>query len=304
MAPADLSVHATSVPRTATKNGLNVREDTIYTDAKGNEKVRIRKRADQAIECLGEILRKVLEKDETIFYLAPTQVMPGALEQLVLGWHLYALPRVLLVFTDRRIIGLRIRSRSFANWKWDRGIRTMRWGDMESASVKGALNRMLKLKLRSGEGVSYWRISRADAKKLKLVVPILRERSSGQVSASGGSNSLCPACFSLLLPGRYECPQCQLAFKDEKTLLWRGILVPGGASFYIGMGSLGVLRLLFESALLFVIVARILDGILGQRQEAAAAFSAALIFLAVLSFEKSVAIWSSRRQIRDFLPLK
>ena len=88
--------------------------------------------------------------------------------------------------------------------------------------------------------------------------------------------------------------------------MWRGILIPGGASFYIGLTSLGVLRFIFESLILLSILGRVFLGIMaGRASEAAAtAWAGALFLLLVLLFEKWVAIYSHRRQIRDFLPAK
>jgi hypothetical protein len=286
--------------------GFKVREDILFTDAKGNLKPKIQNEAELALERLREPLHRLLEPDESILFIAYAQMMPGTGEQLVLGWHVYALPRVALVFTNRRILSFRVRSQGLRGWKWDRGIHTVRWGDLESANAKGWLSRVFKLKMRSGEKVSYWRIKRGDAKKIRLLIQTLLPHASGESSAYATREALCPDCLGKLVPRQYECVGCRLTFKSEKELFWRGLVIPGGASFYIGMTSLGALRMIFESFFLILIISLVWDG---TRQGHAVSSEerplvSAIVLLVILLLEKLIAIAVSRRQIRDFLPAK
>ena len=299
-----MSVHSSQVARNSVMNGFRVREDTLFTDSKGNDKPKIRTAADQTLSRLGDLLRRLLEQNETIFGICRAQVMPGTMEQLFLGWHVYTLPRVMLLFTDRRIIALRIRNRGWGDWEWDRGVRTIRWGDVASASVKGLLSRVFKLKLRSGESISYWRMTLADSKKIKVLAGFLQQHATGETSAGAASMSLCPTCLAVLQPMHYECPNCRLEFRNEKTLMWRGLIIPGGASFYIGMTALGVLRFIVESFFILIVLILVADGVTAPAGSPAAyhAFTTATVLLLVLFLEKWLAILYSRRRIRDFLP--
>jgi precorrin-6B methylase 1 len=83
MPSGDLQIYPTSTPRRVDWNGFSVREDVLYTDAKGRDKSKLRKRAKEAFDDLDVVLRRVLEPNETIFYIAPAQVMPGALAQFL-----------------------------------------------------------------------------------------------------------------------------------------------------------------------------------------------------------------------------
>lgn len=301
----DVPVHTPSVPRRAVENGITVREDTLYTDAKGKERAKLRERASATLDALGEVLGHLLEPDEAVYYLAGAQVMPGAFQQLFLGWHTYALPRVVLVLTDRRVIVLRIHGKlSMGSVRWDRGVRTIRWGDLASAKAGGFISPYLRLKTKSGDSLSFWRISRADIKKLKLLAGFLQQQASGQTSPSGAPNALCPACLTTLVPRQYECPQCRLVFKDEKTLAWRGIFIPGGASFYAGLTGLGVLRAIFECVVLLEIVLELalaFESPAGSvREQGALGAAGFLLFLLIL--DKAIAIHCCRQEIRDFLP--
>jgi hypothetical protein len=300
----DLAVHSSQIPRNGSLAGFKVREDVLFTDAKGNPKPKLQSEAEQALERLQDPLRRLLEPDESILFITKAQVTPGAGEQLMLGWHVYTLPRVALIFTNRRILCLRVRTKRFRDWKWDRGIHTIRWGDLEFARAKGLLSQIFKLKMRNGEKVSYWRITRNDGKKINLLVETFLPHAAGESSAPAARDSLCPQCLATLIPRQYECPGCRLAFKTEKELFWRGIVIPGGASFYIGMTMLGALRLLFESFFLIAIMVFIWEGMKAGHATSGEEkpLEAAIGLVVILLLEKLIAIAVSRRQIRDFLP--
>lgn len=306
MPSPDLAIHPTIPPQRVDKNGVSVREDVLYTDAKGRSKNKLRKRAEDALEDLGEVLRRVLEPNETIFYIGVAQAMPNFAAQFFGGgWHTYSLPRTLLFLTDRRIIALRVRKR-MGGWTWDRGVRTAHWGDVQTAKASGFLTRSLTLKFRNGEKQSYWRFASGDLKKVRLLADVLGPHGSGETAAAGAMVSLCPGCFVALSAGTYQCPSCGLQFKDEKTLLRRGILIPGGASFYVGATGLGVMRSIGESVLLAVILMILFGAIVtpaGSR-DAAWELTSGLLVFGILVVDKSLAIAVSRQQIRDFLPAK
>ncbi|HKV03609.1 MAG TPA: hypothetical protein VJO53_00735 [Candidatus Acidoferrales bacterium] len=306
MPSAEIAVHTTIPPQRVDRNGLSIREDVLYTDVKGREKARLRKRAERVFDDFGDVLRRVLEPNETIFYIAVAQVMPGAATQFFGGgWHTYSLPRTLLFLTERRIIALRVRRRA-GGWKWNRGIRTVRWGDIESTPIRGFASRYLTLKFRDGEKLSYFRFGSGDLKKARLLIDVLRPNGSGETTAAGAMKSLCPVCLAALSPRNYQCPGCGQQFKDEKTLVRRGILIPGGASFYVGSNVLGALRAFSESIFLLVLLGFLAVAISEPKgsKDASIEFAGALFVLGVLALDKLMAIAVSRNQIRDFLPIK
>jgi hypothetical protein len=305
VASIDQLVHPEKSPQPVDRTGLTVREDTLYSDAKGSEKSSIRNRAEGVLERLGEFLRRLVEPGEAIFYVARAKVMPGTFEQFFLGWlGSVSMPGALLIFTNRRVISLRVRHKGLQNWVWDRGVRVVRWGDLDSVTVKGFISRFLELKLRNGEKVSYWRLSAADTKKIKLLVKALQPGSLAEASNTGAMNSLCPACLTTLVPKQYQCPQCQQQFKTEKSLMWRGFLIPGGACFYVGMVPLGILRLIAESVFLLIILSMLVEAVHPTAGSASPSDSmaGAIVVLVALFLEKALGIVHSRRVVRDFLP--
>jgi len=306
MPSSELTIHAAIPPQRVDQNGLSVREDVLYTNANGRNKNKLRKRAEEVIADLGEVLRRVLEPNETIFYISMTQAMPGIAAQFFGGgWHTYSMPRTLLFFTERRVIALRVRKR-MSGWVWDRGIRTVRWGDVQEAKPGGFLTRYLTLKFRNGEKQAYWRFASGDLKKVRLLTSILQPNGSGETTPAGAMVAVCPGCFAVLSRGSYQCQNCSMRFKDERTLLRRGILIPGGASFYVGATGLGVLRCISEC----IILAFVLLGLLvvvataWERKDPLGGSISVAFFVGILAIDKTVAILFARYQIRDFLPAK
>jgi hypothetical protein len=312
MPDANLAIHENQVPQLTTHTGLRLREDVLYSNAKGEEKAGIRKRADQTIERLKDVLARLLQPDEAILYVAKAQVYPTMLEQFFSRWHESLRPSVQFVVTNRRLLVLRTRAKGFRNWKWDRGIRAVRWGDVEGEKVKGFLMRILELNTRNGVRERFWRIGSADLKMVRLLLGRLAPASAGDSSATQGFVSLCPICLTALTPYAYACPQCRATFKDEKTLLRRALLIPGGACFYVGWTGLGVLSAIVEAILVIdLIVVGIAmysstsPGRPGSRASAAPELLTSVVLLLVfLLLEKLVAWIHCRWYVRDFIPAK
>lgn len=304
MPNADIPIHNSLSPQRIDRAGIRVREDTLYTDEKGRDKKKLHKRAEAAFEDLGDILRRILEPGETVFYIAEGQVMPGAAGRFFGGgWHMASIPRTFLFITERRIIALRLRKR-MSGWNWNRGIRTVRWGDVLKVTGGGALSRSLTLTFRNGEKQAYWRFAWGDTKKVRLLIDTLQHHGAGETTAAGSMVSLCPNCLAPLVARNYQCPQCSTRFKDEKTLMWRGILIPGGASLYVGATGLGIFRAIFEAAILVGVLFSLFRVIRAPNASSAAAdFATAIVAeCAFLFFDKLVAILMSLPLVRDFIP--
>jgi hypothetical protein len=306
MPNADIQIYPTIPARRVQSAGFHVREDVLYSDAKGREKSKLRKRAGEALEDLVDVLHRVLEPDETMFYIAPTQAMPGALAQLFGGgWHMYSIPRTLFFLTDRRMIAIRLRKR-MRGWHWNRGIQAVRWGDIESATGGGSLSRNLTLKFRNGETRRYWRFGWGELKKVRQVIDGLRAHVTGESAAAGGMVSLCPNCLAALAPRNYKCLSCGVEFRDEKTLWRRALVIPGGASLYVGANALGILRGVFEAIISLSILISLVGLISAPRGSKAESALVTSIFVecAVLFVDKLLAYYLALPQIRDFIPVE
>jgi hypothetical protein len=305
MANSDIAIYPAIPARRVDREGFSVREDVLYSDAKGREKKKIRKRAGVALDSLGEVLRRVLEPGETIFYVAAAQAMPGAAAQFFGGgWHTYSIPRTIFFISDRRTIALRLR-KQMNGWNWNRGIQTARWGDVAGVKAGGFLSRRLTLTFRNGETRSYWRFQWGDAKKLAQLIETLRAHATSETSAAGGMVALCPSCLAALASRQYRCAGCGVEFKDEKTLWHRALMIPGGASLYVGASGLGVVRALFEAFITFSIVLSVvrLVGASGNAALQGRIMTAIVFECFVLFLDKLLAYYLALPQIREFIPV-
>ncbi|HKM80250.1 MAG TPA: hypothetical protein VJY15_04750 [Candidatus Acidoferrum sp.] len=306
----DIPIHATQLPRVTTVDGVQLREDVLFTNQKGEPDEGRRKRAIEALSSLREILPSLLEKDETVLYVVGTCQAPmGSLEQFLLGWNAYRVSATRLVFTNLRLLHFGMAS----DKKWKRTVKAVRWGDITEAKAKGWLNRMLQLRYANGTKESYWRLQRKDSLKIKAVLDAVIPQSRGQATAAQGFQSICPDCRAVLTAGKYECASCGLRFKDEKTLLKRTLLIPGGGYMYASMTLLGIVDFFTEGLFTVAAIVSILMavGIVapdrdanGRPAQPGEALAAALFFLLLVGLQKGMEYIHGRRAIRTFLPWK
>lgn len=307
MAKSDLPIHLNLVPQVITDAaGLSLRPDVLYTDAQGEEKGRLHKSADKLLGKLNEPLRRLLESGEAVLYVCRAQAPLNSLEQFVGGSYVYYQTMVVLVFTSRRLLHLLVNNSA----EWRRGLRDVRWGDVPNARVKGILSRSLELEYRNLYKETYTRLGYRDAAKLRVLLPPLLEASRGELSPMLAMVPHCPDCFAILTPRVYLCPHCGLVFKDEKTLLRRALLIPGGGYFYTRQWGFGILSALYETWFTWVFIVAILMvlGVVpvpqaeGQPQSQADALSGVVGVLWVLGIEKLFHYYHSLRVVRDFSP--
>jgi len=309
MPNADIPVYAMQMPRLISANGVQVREDILFTNVKGEPDDRSRKRAEEALASLHDILPNLLEPSEAILYVIKTCQAPlGTLEQLFLGWYVYRVTATRLVFTNLRLLHFGLG----AGGKWNRTLKSVCWGDVTKAKVKGWINRLLELRYADGNKERYWRLPKKDGKKAQAILEAVLPQSQGEATAALAFQSICPDCRATLTAGNYQCAACGLKFKDEKTLRWRTILIPGGGYLYSGMTLLGVLAFLSEGAFTLATITFMLMalGLMapgtaenGQTMAAPELWATALILAIILALNKALEFIHGRRVVRSFIPL-
>lgn len=309
------ALYPNQVPRVNVIAGVPVREDILLTDHKGVEKARLRKDAEKALDQLQSVLPRLLEPQEAVLFVAQAIAPLSTVEQLTLGWYAYALHSVVLVLTNKRLLRMRVRGKSFGKgWTWTRGVMAARWDDLASAKVKGWLSHTLLFEYRNNKKERYWRVNGKAAKKLKALLPALVPAGAGQPTEAQGMVSLCPDCLQVLQPRVYQCAHCGLVFKNETTLLWRNYLLPGGGYIYAGWGVLGFLHAIVDLALIVEMISfalyalRILPPPPPDPGQApitpdGAAIAFAVVFVLFL-LENTVAWLHNRRLIREFVPVR
>lgn len=310
MANPDFRVHPEDPTRLVTFHDVRVREDTLFTNKKGEEKKSIRKRAEKIFEKLGEEFRRVLAPDEVVLYVTRCQAPVSTFEQTTFGWYIYYITATVVVFTNRRLLHFGVKR----NGEWNKILRSASWGDVEEVKVKGWLSKTLELKYRTGKKERYWNVSRDDGNKLKVLLDALFAAGARESSPAQTMVSLCPSCLAELTPQVYQCAKCGLQFKDEKTMVRRSLIIPGGGYFYTGHWFLGFGDFIVETYLLILVIifaataaGLIVDPFAEPGHEpiaGAAAWIAAAFIAGILGLEKWLTVHHCRRFVRDFIPLR
>jgi hypothetical protein len=304
---ASYPVHPEQNPRQTAFEGIRIREDTAYSDARGNEKPGIRKRTEKALRELRQVLLKTLGADETVFYVARAQVLPSKLEEFFLGWLAYSTQGGLLIFTNQRLLYF-VTDRA---GRWKKSLRAAQWGDIEKAQAKRSLfHHTLFIKYRNGTSETFWRLRGGDARKIKVLLAALLPVGAGETSPALGMVHLCPNCLAPLREGVYQCEKCGARFKDEKTMVRRARLFPWLAYSYVGHPGLAVLDFFVEAWLLLEIAVRLIIAarlmLLPHPLQASAMLAGVwvgiVLLLAVWAFKRWLMLRQCRRFVREFIP--
>jgi len=135
-----------------------------------------------------------------------------------------------------------------------------------------------------------------------------------EASATQEIVSLCPECLATLTQRAYQCPQCRLDFKTEKTLLWRTIFLPGGGYFYVGWKGFGIffgfleLFFLFEFGFWLGVALGLVSPPPPGSNEPPATVAVALATVVTMLFayalETAIVFLHMRRFVREFVPAR
>ncbi len=277
--------------------GILVREDVLFTNQKGEENRGARKHVERLMNTMQEPIRRVLQKDERVFYIAQAQVPLSALEQLTMSWVMHGLFQCVLVFTDRRILHFNVKR----DGSWSDSVKQVHWADLREIKIAGSfLGRQLKITHADGKKDVYSRLKFAAGKKLKAILPWLKEHAEQRTNAVQGYEHLCPECVTPLMKGVYFCSRCGTTFKNEATLLKRALIIPGGGYFYCGLRMLGILTGLVEAVLLLDVL--VSAGASRETKGGSLDFFVGLAFiLFLIVVEKGVGYMHCRNLIREFI---
>jgi hypothetical protein len=310
MAMSDVAIYPGQIARVMASNGLRVREDVLFTDSKGQENQSSRQRAEKVLAKWATVLPAILEKDETVLYVVKYCQAPlSTFEQLTMSWQAYGTTGTALVLTNLRLLHFGLSGSS----KWTKVLKSVRWGDLTSAKVKGWLVRILDLRYLNGQKERYARLPMGAAKKVKDILAAVMPASRAEMTSAQGIQSLCPDCRTVLTAGNYQCLQCSLPFKTERTLLQRTMMMPGGGYFYSGMTLAGVFSWIGEGLFLLLAiwyVAMALHLVPAAQNEdgrimtSVELWSVAGVSLGVVAVHKLVEYRHALRRIRTFLPVQ
>jgi len=266
---------------------LPVDQKVLFSDHNDRFRKGLEKRRTKLVEKLA-FLKPFLEEDERILLVTTGCSPMSVLEQVVTGWIVYALKRSLLVFTDRRIFHIPTKS----NLSYRHSIAHIRYPDCKEMFLKrGCLN----IRYQDGTKEVFTQIDRRERKKIMAL--LAATSCEGARSATGRRAHLCPRCTAELVPGRYDCPNCRLVFKNLSDGRKLSILYPGGGYFYTRHPLLGAGDALTE----LILTALVIMSLLGALKSGTGYVPLAIWGTALL-LEKAVSVYHSNHFIREYIP--
>lgn len=280
-----------SLPSTA--EPVRVNNTVCFSDAKGEYKKSIEKKQTKLLGFVMPAVQPVAEPGEEILYVAEGVSPFSTLEYLTTGWIITALKRCLLVVTNYRILHVQIK----ANQHPRGSVSEVRYGDVESLEVKGALGKKLFASYRDGKKEAFTVMGKGGAKLAAILPQVSRGAApSGQT----GRRFLCPRCARHLQAGVYRCASCGQEFKNQSKARFWSLLAPGGGYFYTGHPILGIMDAFAETFLIVVVVIGILSGLQGDPE----AGGMLLLGGALLAIEKLVTVYHAHHYVDEFLPVE
>jgi hypothetical protein len=296
---ADLSIHDHQLPQITKIDAISVRSDVLFTNDKGEAKASIQKRSEAALRKLMPALQSVLLPEETVLYIARAYSPLTPLERLTAAWWTRLLAAAAIVITNQRLLFFPVKR----DGSWRESVRAVYWGDLEEVKPRGLLVRLVTFKSKNGNKTTYTNFRRGDAKKIAAISKALLPIASGEMTSAHGFVQLCPACRNVLTPGQYLCSACGLAFKNEKTMVTRSILLPGGGYFYTGHPLVAILPAVVEGIFMLDILVLLVAGLSSPRARANV-LPTLVVLVFFWIFETAVTILHCRRYIREFIPEK
>lgn len=299
MPAPDLRIYDNQVVRTTTMEGISIRSDVLSTNDKGEEKESVQKRTAKALQKLCPALQRILRPEELVLYAMPARSPLSILEQLTAAWWTAMLAACVIVVTNKRVLLFPVKR----DGTWRESVRAVQWGDLEEIKIAGVLVRQATFKFKNGTKATYSNVRRADAKKLAALAAVLIPAASGEQTSAHTVVSLCPDCFETLTERQYSCPRCGLNFKNEKTMVLRSMLLPGGGYFYTGHPLVAIVPAIVEGIVLLDVLLVLFAGLAAPK--AGENLLAGLLLLAMFwALETSITILHCRRYIREFIPEK
>jgi hypothetical protein len=238
-------------------DSISIRNDVLFTDYKGEEKGHIQKRSEKALQKLRPALRRMLLPDEAVLCVMPARSLLTVVEQLTAAWWTAILAASRIVITNKRILFFPVKR----DGSWKESVRAVQWSDLQEVKPKGLCARNVRFQFRNGTKTTYTNFRRADAKKIAAIALALIPAALGEQTSTQGLVQLCPDCRNVLTPGQYSCSGYGLIFKNEKSMVIRSILLPGGGYFYAGHPLVGMIPAVVEGLLVLEILLFLFAGL-------------------------------------------
>jgi hypothetical protein len=297
LSPQTLIHETGTTPQLQSIEGVPTRTDVAFTNKDGVEKKGIRNETEKLLKQLSPALRRVLQADEFVVYLAGACAPMNGIEQYTFGYFAQFVSRVVLVFTNQRLLAFRVKH----NGEWRKSLRGCSLGDLRSAKMSGWIVGYLKLQYGTGKKESYWNVKSCDKAKLRVLLPKLLQAGGAQAHGQA-MQPMCPTCAAALIERHYECAGCGQKFFSEDSLWWRSF-IPGGAYFYARQTSMGVVHAIGDSIVTLYLLLAFIGAFAVNPAGRQEVWIGMAVIALILLFERSIALFHARRFIREFIPI-
>jgi len=267
---------------------LPINQESAFSNHKNIYKRRLEKQQTKFLDKLTS-LKPFFKEGEKILLIAPACSPMTLLEQLLAGYWIFYIKRAILVFTDRRILHVPVKS----DYSYRNSIAQIMHGDLQEITLKG---RSLICKYKAGKKEMFHSVG-VNLKKLKTVIESISI--GGPMNNSKRRTHICPRCGAQLQKDKYVCPECRLVFKNKKEATKISWIYPGGGYFYARHPLLGVLDAITEIALIAVVIFAFIS--LWSGDEAATA--PLIIFGIALAYEKLITVYETKHFIEEYIPV-
>jgi len=269
---------------------LPIKKEICFSNHKEEFKEKIMEGQTKILKKFVPFLKPLLEPGEEILLSVEATSPMSFFEQWTTGWMIYSLKRCVLIFTNRRMLHFPTKH----NFTPKHSLSQIRYGDIEEFKLSGFLGRVLKIEYKSGKKEKFYYIKSREFKKLKTIEPLFIK---DQPSLAGERHFLCPRCSTPLLKNIFSCPNCHLKFKNMKDAIKLSLLFPGGGYFYTGHPVLGVMDAITEGILLLGLIAHLFTAFNTMES-----WGFALLFAAILFYEKWITIYHAKHYISEYIP--
>jgi hypothetical protein len=210
-----------------------------------------RRRAQWA--AAGPLLKRLLQPNEHVLYVAHGMQMPPALHLIALGAMAMPYHQVVLVITDARLIEVMMDVRGK---RAGTRLRSFPW-----SGVRGLKVSLGKLTLQPASGRKQaWKLPlRGDRRIIDLLLARLRPRLLQEGAGRAEPLPLwhCPQCGHALAAKPISCTHCRTTFRSSRLAAMLALAFPGAGLFYAGHPFLAAMDFFGEVVLyaLFLLLA-------------------------------------------------
>jgi hypothetical protein len=216
-------------------------------------------------------------------------------EQVLTGFILGSIKRILLVITNKRILHIPTTLRL----TYRGSISKIMFADCRKIRIGFS---GLTVNYKSGRNERFRCIDRASRKKIKTILKTVSFE--GKTSTTLERTHICPRCTKPLIKGCYICPSCGLKFKTHAWATILSIIFPGGGYFYIRRPLLGIMAAASELLFVFLLTVSSIVFIENYAEDPKYLAQAVALCAIAIVYQKLTTSLFSCKCIDEFIPKK